>query len=256
MPAAADSAPEAPERGRRAAPGRRSCCRRSTRMRWCGSAPRTFRHDASSSSMRATNAVGSLPSMVHVEEARRLPPRAGASSRRITRAPERAAVSAAISPAGPAPRDEHVAEGVAAIVVIGVGLVRGPPESRRLADEVLVEHPPRAGPHERLVVEPGREQLRGGVAERSHVEFERRPAVLAGGGESVVELDPGRLQVRLGPGSCADAHEGIGFFRSGSEDPAPAVILEAAPDEPHAVRQQRRGERVAPVPPRSARRRR
>ena len=56
--------------------------------------------------------------------------------------------------------DEHVAEGVAAVVTVGVGLDRRPAQTRRLADEVLVEPPPRAGPHERLVVEAGREQPR------------------------------------------------------------------------------------------------
>ena len=136
----------------------------------------------------------------------------GASSAMMTRAPERAAVSAAISPAGPASHHEYVAEGVAAIVVVGVGLDRGPAQPRRLADEVLVEPPPRARPHEGLVVEAGRKQPRGDVAQPPHVELERGPAVLAAGREPVVELDLRRLEVRLGSGSLADANERIGLF--------------------------------------------
>ena len=151
-------------------------------------------------------------------------------------------------PGRPASHHEHVAEGVAAIVVVGVGLDRGMAQPRRLADEVLVEPPPRARPHEGLVVEAGRKQPRGDVAQPPHVEIERGPAVLAAGREPVIKLDLRRLEIRLGPGSLADANECIGLFPPRCEDAARAVVLEAAAGEPDAVRKQRGGQGVAPVP--------
>ena len=150
-------------------------------------------------------------------------------------------------PAGSGAHHQHVAEGVAAIVVVGVGLVRSAPEPRRLADEVLVELPPRARPHERLVVEPGREELRGDVAQRAHVEVERGPVVLAAGDEPVEELDLRRLQVGFGAGALAHTDQGVGLFRAGADDASAAVVLEAASDDPHAVREQGGSERIAPV---------
>ncbi len=62
-----------------------------------------------------------------------------------------------------------------------------------------------------------------------------------------MELDGGRLRVRLPPRARPELDEGVRLFRAGGQDAARPVILERAADEPDAVRQKGGGERVARV---------
>src|SRR5687768_14340754 len=64
--------------------------------------------------------------------------------------------------------------------------------------------------------------------------------------EAVVELDLGRTQVRrLARRVAAHGHERVWLLGTGGDDAARPVVLERAPDEVHAVGEQRRGQRVA-----------
>src|SRR5262249_41411281 len=74
---------------------------------------------------------------------------------------------------------------------------------------------------------------------------ERRPAVLALGDKPVVKLGHGGAGIGLGAHVSAEAHQRVRLLGPGGENAARPVILEAAADKAHAVRQQSRRERVA-----------
>ena len=146
---------------------------------------------------------------------------------------------------GSSAHHQHVAVGVAVRVGIGVRLSGRLAQARRLANEMLVEAPPRARPHEGLVVEPGRQQARGEVVEGADVEVQRRPVILARAGEPVEELDLGGAQVRLGARAPAQPDERVRLLHPGADHPAAAVVLEAPPHRAHPVGEQRGGDAVA-----------
>ena len=99
---------------------------------------------------------------------------------------------------------QHVAMRMHRLVMVRVGFGRGAAEAGGPADHRLVECLPEAlRPHEGLVVEAGGERLAGQRIERHHVEGERGPAVLATADEPVMQLDLGRLAVRLAPRALA-----------------------------------------------------
>ena len=134
------------------------------------------------------------------------------------------------------------------LVAIGIGRGRRAAQAGGAADQPLVHAPPPAlRPHEGLVVEARREQRAKDAIQRPQVEADGWPAVLARGGQAFVQLDLGRARVRLGARAAAQLHERVGLLGAGAEDATRAVILEAAPDQMDAVREQRRSERVAGV---------
>ena len=122
-------------------------------------------------------------------------------------------------------------------------------EARRAPDEPLVEEPARrrGRPHERLVVEAGGKEGRGEAGRRPEVEGERGPPVLASGGHARLDLDPGRPQVGLGAGALPHGDERVRLLRPRRHHPSGAVVLEAAAEEAHPVREEGGGEGVAPV---------
>ena len=143
--------------------------------------------------------------------------------------------------------DEHVAVREALRVAVRVGLRRRTAKARGAADQRLIERRPgRARPHERLVVEARREDRRQEIVRPPKIEAQVRPAVLRMRLEPVVELDLGRAQVRrLARRITMYRHERVRLLGTGGDDAARPVVLERAPDEMHAVGEQRRGQRVA-----------
>ena len=100
-------------------------------------------------------------------------------------------------PGRPGADDQHVAMREALRVAVRVGLRRRTAKARGAADQRLIERRPgRARPHERLVVEAGREDRRQEIVRPPKIEAQLRPAVLRMRLEPVVELDLGRAQVR------------------------------------------------------------
>ena len=151
-------------------------------------------------------------------------------------------------PGRPGADHQHVAVRVHVLVAIGIGLARRPPQPRRAADHALVDaSPPALWPHEGLVVKACREKRAEQVVQRPEVEAHRWPAVLTRGAEALVQLDRRGPGVRLGEPAAPQLHERVGLLGAGREDAARAMVLEAAPDQMHAVREQRRGERVAGI---------
>ena len=121
----------------------------------------------------------------------------------------------------------------------------------------LGEHHPRAGRARGVGGgEPGRAAAdHEHVAVRVHAVVRRAvaPAERAAPGqpardEPVEQLDLGRAQHRLRPTAELDLHEPVGLLRAGRRDPARPAAVDARPDHVDAVRQQRRGERVAAEP--------
>ena len=134
------------------------------------------------------------------------------------------------------------------LVAIRIGRGRRPAQAGGAADQPLVHAPPPAlRPHESLVVEPRREQRAEDAIQRPQIEADGRPAVLAPSSQAVVQLDLGGAHVGLGARVAAQLHERVRLLGTCAEDAARAVILEAAPDQMDAIRQQRRSERVAGV---------
>ena len=132
------------------------------------------------------------------------------------------------------------------VIGVGIGLHRQAAEPGRAADRRLIEFfPERTGPHEGLVIEAGGQEIGKVIVHRQRVEGKRGPAVLAAGFQPVEELHHGGAGIGLVPRAGAQFHQRVRLFGAGGEDAARAVILEAAADEAHAVRQKRRGERIA-----------
>ena len=139
---------------------------------------------------------------------------------------------------------EHVAVRVRLVVAVGIRPGRSASEPRRAPDEVLVLHPPRRRPHEGLVVEPGGNQWAEHAVHGPHVEFQVRPAVLARRPKAIVDLDLRRPCIRLPRSAGSELDERVGLLGTIGDHSAGAVILEAAPEQAHAVGEKRGGECV------------
>src|SRR3954470_22998061 len=101
--------------------------------------------------------------------------------------------------------------------------------------------------HEGLVVEAGDEDLRQDVVDRTHVGLDIGPGVLAVCRQTFVDLDLGGAQVRLGAVAALKLDQRVWLFRTGGENAARTVILEAAGDQMDAVGEQGRGEGIAGI---------
>ena len=150
-------------------------------------------------------------------------------------------------PGRPATHHQHVAVDVDFVVAVGVGAVRGTAQSSRTPDDGLVGHPQGRRPLEGLVIEAGGQEAPEQAERRREVVIGARPAIDAGRGEAVVELDAGGAGVGQGVGAGLHLDDGVGLLRSRREDAARAVVLEAAPDHRDPVGNQRRGQGVTGI---------
>ena len=125
----------------------------------------------------------------------------------------------------------------------GAAQTRGPANHRFV--ELL---PERGRPHERLVVEAGDEDRREERIDRSHIETDARPRILAPRHEPVEELRDGRAGIGLPARAAAQLDQGVRLLGSRGDDAARPVVLEGAADEAHAGREQCGGERISGEP--------
>src|SRR5262249_26783691 len=79
------------------------------------------------------------------------------------------------------------------------------------------------------------------------IELDVGPAIDAVGGEAVAQLDLRCAAIGIAVGTGAELDDGARLLRARGHDATRAVVLEAAADQRDAVREQRRGERVARV---------
>ncbi len=135
------------------------------------------------------------------------------------------------------------------LVAVRVWQAAGTPQAGGSTDERLVHRLPERGrPHERLVVEPGREERGENRRDRHQIQRQRREAVLAAGFEAVEQLDRGRSRVRFPTGSGTQLDQRIRLFGTGAENPPRPMVLERSAYQPDPVCEQRGGERVTGKP--------
>ncbi len=125
----------------------------------------------------------------------------------------------------------------------------GAPETRRPADHRLVKLlPQRRRPHESLVVEAGDEDRREQRIDRSHIEADARPGVLAARLEALKKLRDRRARIGLAPRAAAQFDQRIRLLGSRREHTPRTVILERAADQTHSRGEQSGGHGVAGKP--------
>ena len=99
---------------------------------------------------------------------------------------------------------------------IGVRILfgRGIAKPRNTPDRRFIKLvPKRTGPHEGLVVKTCREEHPQPVIDRTQIGFERRPAVLAHGGKTIMHFDIGGPQIGgESTGAPINRNERIGLF--------------------------------------------
>ena len=139
---------------------------------------------------------------------------------------------------------QHVAVGIHVFVGVGIGLPRRSAEAGRCADQALVEFPPGARVHERLVVEAGAQHSSKDIIHCADIELHTGPALGSTRHQPVVEFHLRRQEVRLCGGAFAHLHDRVGLLRAAADDPAGAAQLEAASHQGHAVGDQRGGKSV------------
>ena len=98
--------------------------------------------------------------------------------------------------------------------------------------------------HEGLVIEAGDEDGGKQIVDHADIEADRWPGIDAAGGEPVINFDFRCPQIGGGEGAVFKLHQAAGILASGADQPARAVIFEAARDQAHAIGQQRAGQRV------------
>ena len=141
---------------------------------------------------------------------------------------------------------QHIAVLIEGVVSVWIRLGRRLPESGRLADKMLIGHPQALRPHKGLVVKPGRGKPRGQAHRAHQMKIDAGPAVDAPRRQPFVQFDLGGAQVGHGRRALAQLHNGIGLFGAVGDDAAGPAVFEAAPDDAHAVGEQRRGQGIAP----------
>ena len=142
---------------------------------------------------------------------------------------------------------QDIAVRVDVVVAIGIRLGGRMAQTGGMAENMLVERPEAARPHEGLVVEAGWHE-RGHEAERGHhVVVEAGPGVDVAHVQSSGCWSNSCQTVRQRASAVAELDEGVGVFSAGGHDSARPVVLEAAADEGDAIGEQRRGHGVAVV---------
>ncbi len=152
------------------------------------------------------------------------------------------------NPGGAAPNHKHITESEFLGIGIRVSLHWGLTQSCRTSDNLFIDRrPPGGGEHKGLIVESSRKQLGNFLVHRLHIKLHRRPAILAGGGQPVIQIHHSGAGIGFRARSCFQLNQGIGLFGSGAHNAARAVVFEAAPDQLHAIGQQGRGQRVTTI---------
>jgi hypothetical protein len=163
--------------------------------------------------------------------------RAAAAGRKCRRQPGRSGAD-----------DEHIAMRVPLIVARRIGRSRRTPEPGHAAQCRLPQIAPQAArPDKGLVIETGWKQRCDTADQRADITVETRPGMLARRLQPVIQRDVGGAAVGFGEVAGLELNQRRGLLRSRREYSARPVVLEAARDEAHAIRQQCRSERVAGV---------
>ena len=145
----------------------------------------------------------------------------------------------------PTPNDQHVAMQVVLEVLACVLACRQPSGTRRAPDQALVPVPTR--PLEGLVVEPRWPEPVGKIEHPPAIESDAGPGIFGGRGQTLDQRLHRRPHQRHREHAGVDSEQRVGLLHSRGQNSARAVILEAATDDAHAVREQCRSQRIASV---------
>ena len=133
-------------------------------------------------------------------------------------------------------------------VGVGIGRAGRPSESRRVANEVLVDLPQRRRAEEGLVVEAGGNEPAERAQQGAGVDGQGGPTVLTARAQALVEKQIGGAGIGLEAAIDPDADQGARLFNAGGENAPGPMVFEAAPHKADAVGQQGRGQGVTRMP--------
>ncbi len=151
-------------------------------------------------------------------------------------------------PCGPCTHHQHIAKRGAMAIAIGIGPLRRLAQPGRAADEPLVKHPQLRRAEKRLVIEPCGQHRRQQRIDHAHIEFQRRPHVLAGRDKPRIQKHIARAHIGFGVRPRAQRHQRRRFLDPHRDHTARAVVFETSRDHAHAIGHQRGGQRIARLP--------
>ena len=140
---------------------------------------------------------------------------------------------------------QHVGVVVVPVVAVHIGVIDRGPQTGRLADEMLVQHPRMARrAHKGFVIKTGHEKRRQHRGDGHGIEFDGRPGVLRAGAQAVFQLYNGGCDIGLVRAVGAHGQEGVGFLDPRGHDAARTVVFERTCDQMLAMGEQGRCHRV------------
>ena len=115
---------------------------------------------------------------------------------------------------------------IALVIGIRVGCVRGPTQTRDLADTALITLPEGARPHERLVIKAGRQQAANQIVNGINIVFHTGPTIDRLSLEPFIEFHLRRTQSRHCLAPFAHLENSVRFFSPNPNNASRTVILE------------------------------
>ena len=145
-----------------------------------------------------------------------------------------------LQPGNAAADHQQVAKGIGLFIAVRIAVFRRFAQARRLADDRLEQmFPEGARVDEGLVIKARGQKTRCMVVQHTHIEFKARPVVLAGGHQPVEQLGRGGALIGFQPRAAPQVDQRIRFFRPAGDDPARAMVFEAAANQHLVIGQQR-----------------
>ncbi len=141
---------------------------------------------------------------------------------------------------------EHIGADRDVFVAIRIRL-RGCAAKAGQAPNARLIHMP-IGPFEGFVIKAGGQECGKPIVDRGNVEAHAGPAIHAFRGQTLLNFQQAGAHIRRAPRTRPHIHKTRRFFDAAAVDPARPMQFDAASDELHAVRQQRRGQRIAMKP--------
>ena len=152
-------------------------------------------------------------------------------------------------PGRPRPDHQKIAMRPGLFIVILIVPARQGAQTRRPADGRLIDLFPKAArPHEGLVIKSRTQKRCCQIVDFHHVKGQRRPAVLAARLQPLIDFLHRGAHIGDLARALPDRDQRRRLFGTRRHHPARPVIFERTAKEPHAARQQCRGQRVALKP--------
>ena len=131
--------------------------------------------------------------------------------------------------------DQHVANGGAVLVMVGIGLGGRGAKPGGAADEMFIKQPKFRPAKEGLVVETRRQEGCGEADRGTEIEPQSRPTVLAAGDQSRGDEQVGGARVGFGAAVGSGSDQCVGLLDAGPQHAARAMVFEAAAEHHDAA---------------------